>query len=101
MEEKKGENLILIDIKNLAIFADYFIICSGTSDRMLGALAKSVIDFLHQSYQLPAVTEGEPREGWILIDAGDIIVHLFSPERRNYYKLEDLWSQGKILLHVQ
>ena len=68
---------------------------------MLGALAKSVIDFLHQSYKLSAVTEGEPREGWILIDAGDIIVHLFSPERRNFYKLEDLWSQGKLLLHVQ
>ena len=85
----------------MAIFADYFVICSGTSDRMLNALAKSVIEFLHQDYHLSASKEGEPRDGWVLIDVGDIIIHLFSPEKRNYYKLEDLWSQGKILLHVQ
>jgi ribosome-associated protein len=101
LEEKKGENLVLIDIKDLAVFADYFIICSGTSDRMLNALASSVSEFLHDKYHWPVRSEGEPREGWILIDAGDIIVHLFSPEQRNYYKLEDLWSQGKILLHLQ
>ena len=90
-----------MDIKNLSIFTDYFIICSGTSDRMLNALAKSVFEFIHQNYQITANFEGEPRGGWILIDAGDIIIHLFSPEKRSYYKLEDLWSQGKIRLHVQ
>jgi ribosome-associated protein len=68
---------------------------------MLNALAKSVMEFLEQSYQLKVNKEGEPRDGWILVDAGDIIIHIFSPEQRNYYKLEDLWSQGKILLHVQ
>jgi ribosome-associated protein len=68
---------------------------------MLNALAKSVMDFLHQSYQIRANNEGEPKDGWVLIDAGDIIVHIFSNEKRNYYKLEDLWSQGKILLRVQ
>jgi ribosome-associated protein len=101
LEEKKGENLVLIDIKHLAVFADYFIICSGTSDRMLDALANTVSEFLHTNYQRSVRTEGEPREGWVLIDAGNIIVHLFSPEQRNYYKLEDLWSHGKILLHLQ
>ncbi len=68
---------------------------------MLHALASSVIEFIHNNYKWPARSEGEPSEGWVLIDAGDIIVHLFSPEQRNYYKLEDLWSQGKILLHLQ
>ena len=93
--------MVLIDIINLAIFADYFIICSGTSDRMISALAKSAVEFIHQNYHMPANKEGESRDGWILIDAGDIIIHIFSPEQRNYYKLEDLWSQGKTLLHVQ
>jgi ribosome-associated protein len=93
--------MVLIDIKKQALFADYFIICSGTSDRMLNALAKSVIEFLHQNYHLPVNTEGEPQEGWVLLDAGDIIIHLFSPEQRNYYRLEELWSQGKTLLRVQ
>jgi ribosome-associated protein len=68
---------------------------------MLNALAKSVIELLHQSYHMSVNNEGEPRDGWVLIDAGDIIIHIFSNEKRNYYKLEDLWSQGKILLHVQ
>jgi ribosome-associated protein len=101
LEEKKAENLMLIDITNLAVFADYFIICSGTSDRMLNALANSVIEFLHQNYHFKINKEGEPRDGWILLDVGEIIIHIFSPEQRNYYKLEDLWSQGKILLHLQ
>lgn len=68
---------------------------------MLNALASSISEFIHTNYKWPVRIEGQPNEGWILIDAGDIIIHLFSPERRNYYKLEDLWSQGKILLHVQ
>jgi len=68
---------------------------------MLSALANAVTEFIHEKYQYQAHTEGKPQEGWILIDIGDIIVHLFSPAQRNYYKLEDLWSQGKILLHLQ
>jgi ribosome-associated protein len=60
-----------------------------------------VNEFLHQKFQLSINKEGEARDGWILLDAGDIIVHIFSPERRDYYRLEDLWSQGKILLHLQ
>jgi ribosome-associated protein len=83
------------------VFADYFIIGSGTSDRMLHALANSVVEYIHTNFKWSVRTEGEPREGWILIDAGDIIIHLFSPNQRNYYKLEDLWAQGKILLHLQ
>ncbi len=68
---------------------------------MLRALAESVSEFVKAKYRLPVRTEGESGEGWILLDLGDIIVHIFSPEQRNYYKLEDLWSQGKILLHLQ
>jgi len=68
---------------------------------MLGALSDSVVEFVHSKYQYPVHSEGTPNEGWILIDIGDIIVHLFSSRQRNYYKLEDLWSQGKILLHLQ
>jgi ribosome-associated protein len=83
------------------VFADYFIIGSGTSERMLHALANSVVEYVHTNFKWSVRTEGEPQEGWILIDAGDIIIHLFSPEKRNYYKLEDLWSQGKVLLHLQ
>ena len=101
MEGKKGEDIVLLDIHNLAVFADYFVICSGTSDRMLNALSESVIDFIQEKYELKGRQEGQPHDGWILIDFGDVILHLFSPDRRNYYRLEELWSQGKVLLRLQ
>jgi ribosome-associated protein len=101
LEEKKGENIILLDIQGIASFADYFVICSGTSDRMLQALADSVVEQVHRHYQRPARVEGKPHDGWLLVDCGDVILHLFSPDRRDYYRLEELWSQGKILLHLQ
>jgi ribosome-associated protein len=68
---------------------------------MLNALANAVAEHIHQKYGLTVRQEGEPSAGWVLVDAGDIIVHLFSPDRREYYNLEELWSHGKILLHLQ
>lgn len=90
-----------MDIRDLAVFADYFVICSGTSDRMLQALADAVREYAHQAYGLSTRTEGRAQDGWMLVDLGDVIVHLFSPDRRNYYRLEELWSHGKILLRLQ
>jgi ribosome-associated protein len=101
LEEKKGENILLLDIKDQASFADYFIICSGTSDRMLRALSESVGEHVHKALKLNARIEGVSEDGWLLIDYGDIIVHLFSPEKRNYYRLEELWAAGKVLVHLQ
>jgi ribosome-associated protein len=85
----------------LAPFADYFVICSGTSDRMLKALADGAVEVVHKQYQLPARIEGEPGDGWMLVDFGDVILHLFSPDRRDYYRLEELWSEGKVLVRLQ
>lgn len=89
-----------MDIHEISDFADYFVICSGTSVRMLDTLAEEVNKYLKENHQYRARVEGVAQEGWLLIDFGDIIVHLFSPERRNYYRLEDLWGQGKVLLHL-
>jgi ribosome-associated protein len=101
LEDKKGEDIILLDIHNIAPFADYFVICSGSSNRMLEALADAAIDRVREQYRFRARVEGEPMDGWILVDFGDVILHLLSPDRRGYYKLEDLWSEGKVLLHLQ
>jgi ribosome-associated protein len=101
LEAKKGEDILLMDIRDLAPFADFFIICSGTSDRMLQALADASIEAVHKTYHINVRQEGQPQEGWLLVDFGDIVLHLFSPDRRNYYRLEELWSKGKILLHLQ
>jgi len=101
LEEKKGEEILLMDLIKMAAFTDYFIICTGTSDRMLDALADSVILSVNEKHKIKGRIEGKSQYGWMVIDFGSILVHLFSPDQRNYYKLEDLWQDGKIILHVQ
>ncbi len=101
LEEKKGEDILLLDIHEISDFTDFFVICSGTSERMLEALADDLMERVKDQFLLHARVEGLPSDGWILIDYGDIIVHLFSPQRRNYYRLEELWGEGKVLLRLQ
>jgi ribosome-associated protein len=101
LEEKKGENIWLLDLHGQATFADYFVICSGSSDRMIKALLDAVDEAARAKYKLHARLEGQAQSGWVLADLGDVIVHIFSPERRSYYRLEELWAKGKILLQLQ
>ncbi|MBE9473820.1 MAG: ribosome silencing factor [Chloroflexi bacterium] len=101
LENKKGVDIILIDLHDIAIFADYFVICSGSTDRMIQALVDSAIDQVKKEFRINARIEGQAEDGWMLVDYGDIILHIFSPQRRDYYRLEELWSEGKVLLHVQ
>jgi len=100
LEDKKGEDILVLDIRELCDFADYFVICTGTSDRMLNALADDVQEKMRQRYRLSARLEGLPEHGWLLLDYGDVVLHLFSPDRRKYYRLEELWGKGKVLLHL-
>lgn len=91
----------MIDIRGIAIFADYFVICTGTSDRMIQGLADAMMEEVYAFNGLKPRSEGSAQAGWVLVDYGDVIVHFFSPERRHYYRLEELWSQGKVLIHLQ
>ena len=68
---------------------------------MLDALADAVDEAVRKEFKRKPRMEGEPHEGWMVADFGDVVLHLFSPNRRNYYRLEELWSKGKILLHLQ
>lgn len=101
LEEKKGEDILLLDIHEIAPFADYFVLCSGTSDRMLDSLANAALEKVRATYGLKGRVEGIARSGWILVDFGDVILHIFAPEVRDYYRLEELWAEGKVLLHLQ
>ena len=76
-------------------------LCNGTSDRMLDSLAKAVVDDMRAQHKKRGRKEGEAREGWLVVDYGDVVVHLFSPDQRAYYQLEELWSEGKVLLRLQ
>jgi ribosome-associated protein len=101
LEEKQGENILLLDIREVTTISDYFIICSGTSDRMLDALASAVQRELRTTHNIRTRIEGDPKTGWILADYGGVILHLFAPDRRDYYRLEELWGEGKVVLHLQ
>jgi len=101
LEEKKGEDILLLDLKDIASFTDYFVLCNGTSDRMLDALAKTVVDSMRQQHKKKGRVEGVSRDGWLVVDYGDVVLHLFSPDQRAYYQLEELWSDGKVLLKLQ
>jgi ribosome-associated protein len=68
---------------------------------MLQALADAARDAIHAEYDLKGRLEGESMDGWLLLDFGDVVVHLFSPDRRSYYRLEDLWVKGKVVLRLQ
>ncbi len=68
---------------------------------MLDALADAAVERVKEKFDLRARIEGRPGEGWVLVDFGDVILHLFSPDRRGYYRLEELWNKGKVLLHLQ
>jgi ribosome-associated protein len=101
LEEKKGEDILLLDVRKVVSFTDYFVLCSSTSARMLNALADAVSDKVREQHKKKGRLEGRPEGGWLVLDYGDIVVHLFDHELRRYYKLEELWSEGKTLLRVQ
>jgi ribosome-associated protein len=90
-----------MDIREVAPLADYFVICSGTSNRMIDSLAEAAVKAVKDEYDVRPRVEGQPEDGWVLADYGDVILHVFSPYRREFYRLEELWSEAKILLHVQ
>lgn len=100
LEEKKAEDIILIDISQITYFTDFFIICSGTSDRMIRSLVKSAVETMKLKYNFSGRVIGEPTNGWIAVDFSDFVLHIFAPKQREYYDLESLWSAGKILLRV-
>lgn len=101
LEDKKAEDIVLVDIQDLTTIADYFVICSGTSNRMLNALADAVRDQMRENHKIRGRIEGLPQNGWVLADYGDVVVHIFSVDQRDYYRLEELWAEGKTLLRLQ
>lgn len=101
LEDKKAEKIILLDIHEVSSFTSYFVICSGTSDRMLDALATAIREFVKENFNQPVHIEGDPRTGWMVLDLMDVVIHIFSPDQRNYYRLEQLWDKGRRLVSLQ
>lgn len=85
----------------MASFTDFFIFCNGNSSRLLDALAETINKTIRKEYKLHSRIEGRAEDGWVLLDMGDIIVHLFDPDERKYYSLDELWESGKVVVKFQ
>ncbi|MCC6805232.1 MAG: ribosome silencing factor [Anaerolineae bacterium] len=102
IEAKKAENIVLLDLRPDAIIADFFIICTGNSDRQIRAIADGVREAIKENDSLlPVSVEGESHSGWVLMDYGDVIVHIFGEEQREFYNLEGFWKEANVLLSIQ
>jgi ribosome-associated protein len=92
LDEDKAQDIVVIDLKDKSSVADTMIVASGRSHRHVGALADHLLRLLKDAGQGKARVEGLPHCDWVLIDAGDMIVHLFRPEVRSFYNIEKIWS---------
>jgi ribosome-associated protein len=100
-EDKKAADIILLEVTELTSMADYFVICSGGSERQLGAIGDGIVDKLRSEGVRPIGREGGSNSHWTLLDFGAVIVHIFAPPERDYYQLERHWSGAKTILQVQ
>lgn len=102
IEDVKGEDILLMDLREVTVIADYFVICTGNSDRQLKAIVERVRQNIKDDHGIiPVHMEGDGRSGWTLLDYSDIVVHVFSEELRYYYDLEGVWQEAKVLLRIQ
>ncbi len=99
--EKQAADIVLLDARGVCSFADYFVICSGESGRQIKAIYDEIAGVLKRGGISPHHSEGTLDFGWLLLDFGDVIVHIFAPFERGYYKLDELWSGAPTLVRIQ
>lgn len=100
--DKQASDIVLLDIRPVATVADYFVVMSTGSERQLSAITREMGDTLRNDDGVrPLRVEGQAASGWVLIDYGDVIVHIFSAEQRSFYRLEELWSAAVPLVRMQ
>lgn len=99
--EKQAKDIVLLDVRGVASFVDYFVICSGESNRQIEAIRDEVGQKLKKEGIAPYHHEGTADSGWLLLDFGDVIVNIFAPFEREYYQLESLWDKARPVLRIQ
>jgi ribosome-associated protein len=99
--DKKASDVLLLDIREVTTVADYFVICSGNNPRQIQTIADTIDEELGKQGAALLHREGTAETGWILLDFGDVIVHIFGPKEREYYRIERLWSEAKTVVYLQ
>ena len=101
ISDTPAANTLVLDIHAISPIADYFVICSGENERQLRAISRQILEEMAKVGVRPRRSEGTSDGGWMLLDYGDVVVHIFHEEQRTFYRLEDLWSEAQTLLAIQ
>ena len=101
--DKQASDIVLLDIRGISLIADYFVICTAGSERQTAAILRDLSDKLVEEFpgRKPLHTEGASDSGWVLLDYGDVIVHVFSAAQRAFYNLEQLWAAATPIVRLQ
>ena len=98
--DKKAQDILLLDVSKVAGFTDYFVICSGSSERQIRAIIDGIEEALARRGIQAYKREGKPLDGWVLLDYSDVVIHVFAPEQRSFYGLERLWERGRTVARL-
>ena len=101
LEDRQASDIVLMDLRAVSLLADYFIIASADNRRQMQALIDTTSETLQKQGIRPLRVEGKPDSGWVILDYGSVIAHLFDPESRAFYKLEQLWKNAPVILRMQ
>lgn len=96
-DDKRADDIVALDVAEVSLMADYFVILSADSKRQVQAIADNIVDFVRKAGSDVKSVEGRTAGEWVLIDAGDVIVHVFQKDARSHYNLEKLWSDAPIV----
>ena len=99
--DKQAGNIVLLDVRELCSFTDYFVICAGDSQRQVRTIYDEIEHSLRKMGVVSHHREGAPDSGWLLLDYGDVVVHIFGVAERDYYKLDELWHEARTVLRIQ
>ena len=99
--EKQASDIVLLDVSKICTFADYFVVCSGESERQLKAIGDEIEQTLKKHGARSIHQEGTSSSGWLLYDYGDVLIHIFAPAERDFYQLDELWSQATQVIRIQ
>ena len=99
--DKQSSNIVLLDVRDICTFCDYFVICSGDNELQIRTIYEDIEQSLKKESEITHHNEGTIDSGWLLLDYGDVIVHIFSEEEREYYHLDELWQDARSVIRIQ
>ena len=101
ISERFGANIVVLDMDKVSLLADYFVLCDADSTPQFKAILEEIDKRTKAAGVRSLHVEGDPASGWVLLDFGSVVVHIFDPELRQYYDLESLWSQARLVVRIQ